>query len=108
MKSTVHSHMVPADYNYYSILTCTKQSFSQPSILLTPSGGSLTSQTLVSVVCTNDSGSVGGPIGSVGGSILYNPVLYSLDQMLLSISNHSRIEVAPPDVLNEIVAALKY
>jgi len=35
-------------------------------------------------------------------------ILYLLDQMLLSISLHSRIVTAPLDVLNEIVAALEY
>ena len=34
-------------------------------------------------------------------------ILYSLDQMPLSISRRSRIEAAPPDTLKEIVAALK-
>ena len=33
--------------------------------------------------------------------------LYSLDQMPLSISRHSRIVAAPPEVLNEIVATLE-
>ena len=33
---------------------------------------------------------------------------YLLDQTPLSISRRSRIVAAPPDVLNEIVAALKY
>ena len=32
---------------------------------------------------------------------------YSLDQTLLSISGRSRIVVTPPEVLNEIVAALE-
>ena len=35
-------------------------------------------------------------------------ILYSLDQTPLSISSCSRIEAVPPDVLNEIVAALEY
>ena len=33
---------------------------------------------------------------------------YSFDQMLLSISSHSQIKAAPPDVLNQIVATLEY
>ena len=33
---------------------------------------------------------------------------YLLDQTLLSISSRSRIEAVPPNVLNEIVAALEY
>ena len=37
-----------------------------------------------------------------------NDILYLLDQTLLSISRHSQIVAAPPDVLNEIVAALEY
>ena len=35
-------------------------------------------------------------------------LLYLLDQTPLSISHRSRIVAAPPDVLNEIVAALEY
>ena len=38
----------------------------------------------------------------------YEWIPYSLDQMPLLISYRSRIVAAPPDVLNEIVAALKY
>jgi len=34
--------------------------------------------------------------------------MYLLDQTPLSISLHSRIVAAPLDVLNEIVATLKY
>ena len=34
-------------------------------------------------------------------------VPYSLDQMLLLISRHSRIVAAPPEVLNKMVAALE-
>ena len=37
-----------------------------------------------------------------------NCIQYLLDQTLLSISLHSRIVVAPQDVLSEIVTALKY
>ena len=33
---------------------------------------------------------------------------YLFDQMLLSISRHSQIVAAPPDVLSEIVTALEY
>ena len=37
-----------------------------------------------------------------------NNLPYLLDQTPLSISRRSRIVAAPPDVLNEIVAALEY
>ena len=39
--------------------------------------------------------------------IYYSIIPYSLDQTPLSISGHSRIVAAPPEVMNEIVAALK-
>ena len=38
----------------------------------------------------------------------YFAIPYLLAQTLLSISRHSRIVAVPPDVLNEIVAALEY
>jgi len=37
-----------------------------------------------------------------------NKIPYSLDHTLLPISHHSRIVAAPPDMLNEIAAALEY
>ena len=40
--------------------------------------------------------------------LLKSAILYSLDQTPLSISSRSRIEAIPLDVLNEIVATLKY
>ena len=45
-----------------------------------------------------------------GGYNMYSlsSVPYLLDQTLLLISRCSRIVAAPPDVLNEIVAALDY
>ena len=44
----------------------------------------------------------------VRNDILSSSMPYSLDQTPLSISSHSQIEAAPPDVLNEIVATLEY
>ena len=39
--------------------------------------------------------------------LLLQQLPYSLDQTPLSISGRSRIVAAPPEVLNEIVAALE-
>ena len=40
--------------------------------------------------------------------IVVKRILYLLDQTPLLISCHSQIVATPPDVLNEIVAALEY
>ena len=46
-------------------------------------------------------------LDAVSSVVVYYHYPYSLDQMPLSISRHSQIVAALPEVLNEIVAALK-